>query len=197
MWQAALLNTVLGSLSSGVAASTSSYESIASATGTGSSPTITFSSIPSTYKHLQIRGIYRDTRTVNTVDVPICLRFNSDSGANYISHQLTGNGSAASAASSGTGDDKINIYNAGVTDGTTAGIVGASIIDIIDYASTTKNKTVRGFAGGDGNTASTDFKISLSSGLWLSTSAVTSITVFGTAANFTTLTTFALYGIKG
>jgi hypothetical protein len=174
-----------------------SFESIATATGTGSSATITFSSIPSTYKHLQIRGIYRDTRTVNTIDVPISIRFNSDSGGNYISHQLTGNGSAASAASSGTGDDKINIYNAGVTDGTSAGIVGASIIDIIDYASTTKNKTVRGFAGGDANTASTDFKVSLSSGLWINTAAVTSITVFGTAANLSTSTVFSLYGIKG
>jgi hypothetical protein len=192
-----LLNTLLGTLSSGVAASTSSYESIASATGTGSSATITFSSIPGTYKHLQIRGIYRDTRTVNTIDVPICLRFNSDSGANYISHELTGNGSSASAASSGTGDDKINIYNAGVTDGTAANIVGASIIDIHDYASTTKNKTVRGFAGGDANTASTDFKVSLSSGLWINTAAITSITVFSTAANLTTSTVFSLYGIKG
>ena len=187
----------LGIMDGAGGAAGGSFESIATAVGTGSSATITFSSIPSTYKHLQIRGIYRDTRTVNTIDVPISIRFNSDSGGNYISHQLTGNGSAASGASSGTGDDKINIYNAGVTDGTSAGIVGASIIDIIDYASTTKNKTVRGFAGGDANTASTDFKVSLSSGLWINTAAVTSITVFGTAANLSTSTVFSLYGIKG
>jgi len=56
-----------------------SYESIASASGTGSSGTITFSSIPSTYTHLQIRGIGRNSYPSTQVNV----RFNSDTGSNY------------------------------------------------------------------------------------------------------------------
>ncbi len=44
-----------GLYGTGVPPVTSSYESIATSTATGSS--ITFSSIPSTYKHLQVRAL--------------------------------------------------------------------------------------------------------------------------------------------
>ena len=172
------------------------FESIATANGSGGF-SLTFTGIPSTYKHLQIRGIFRDGRTVNTVDVPITIQFNSDSGANYISHYLRGDGSTVTAGSSGTGATYINIYDAGVTAGTTSGTFGVSVIDIHDYNSASKYKTVRGFAGGDANTSSSDFKIALSSGLWLSTSAVTSITLTSIGNGIASGSTFALYGIKG
>ena len=86
-----MLNTVLGSLSSGVAASTTSYESIASyAPSSGSS--VTFSSIPSTYKHLQIRWM-----AYSGVGVNLSLQFNGDTGNNYADHWISGDGSTASA----------------------------------------------------------------------------------------------------
>ena len=63
----------------------SSYESIASATGTGSSKTITFSSIPSTYASLQIRinGFTSSSDNWN-------IRINGDSGTNYTTHYIVG-----------------------------------------------------------------------------------------------------------
>ena len=70
--------------------------------------------------------------------------------------------------------------------------MGVSIIDIHDYASSTKNKVIRTVSGNDQNGAG---NIYLTSGLWLSTAAVTSITLF-TTANYLN-TTFALYGVKG
>ena len=165
-----------------------SYESIASATGTGSSGTITFSSIPSTYASLQIRMIANDGGDNN-----IGIRFNSDTSTINTMHILTGDGSTAAAS----GQININrITNIGWAANTT-NVMGASIIDIHDYASTTKNKTVRSFTGRDSNSGDTTSFVRLSSGVWLSTAAITSIQLLDLGGNFTTSSTFALYGIKG
>lgn len=161
-----------------------SFESIATATGTGSSGTITFSSIPSTFKHLQVRGINNDGSGFD-----IQLRFNSDSGSNYAYHYLEGYGSGVSAAGAAT-QTKIIIGSSGF--GTN--IMGASVIDVLDYANTSKYKTVRTLIGNDRNGGGS---IMLSSGLWQSTSAISSLSLINDAgANFTSSTTFALYGIK-
>jgi hypothetical protein len=196
MWWAELLNTILGAFSSGVAASTASYESIASATGTGASGSITFSSIPSTYTHLQIRGLGKTDSS--SLSSNFGIRINGDTASNYVSHRLTGNGTAASAAGS-TGGSYVIVSNAIAGSSTSPSMtnrLGAVIFDILDYNSTTKNKTINGFIGVDGNTASTSLTVNLFSGLWLSTSAINSITIFA-VDNYTTQSTFALYGIKG
>lgn len=171
----------------------SSYESIATATGTGSSGTITFSSIPSGFKHLQIRGIAR-TSAAYTTPSQIKLRFNSDSGANYTRHTLSGNGTTASAAGA-ISLTEASINNAVGGDGQAANLVGVSIIDILDYGSTSKYKTIRTLAGEDDNGVAGS-AITITSNLWLSTSAVTSISLDTQSGNWTTQTTFALYGIK-
>jgi hypothetical protein len=186
-----LLNTVLGSFSSGVAASTSSYESIASATGTGSSGTITFSSIPSTYTHLQLRCLVSDTFTAANGAQEGWLQFNSDTASNYSYHRLSGNGSTASAAgiaSNTVMDDEISVAYG------STGAFGVAIIDIQNYASTTQYKTVRSFSGSDLNGSG---YVRLASGNWRSTSAITSITIGGAIFAFSTATKIALYGIKG
>ena len=168
----------------------SSYESIASATPSGTN-TLTFSSIPSTYKHLQIR--YLSIFTV--ANVQIRMGFNGDYGtsSNYTRHYLYGDGSAAGAAGNASypftyAKQDIN----GVS--TTYPWVG--IIDIIDYASSTKYKTTRVFCGGDGNSAGTG-DIQLNSGLWQDTTAINSITLQLSSGNYSSGSTFALYGIKG
>jgi hypothetical protein len=79
--------------------------------------------------------------------------------------------------------------------GLTAGIMGAGIIDIHDYASTTKLKTSRAIVAGDRNAASG--YIELYSSLFNSTSALSSITLTSGGSNYATTTQFALYGIKG
>lgn len=197
MWWAALLNTILGSLSLGVVPSTSSYESIATVTGNGSATTLTFSSIPSTYQHLQIRVLGRRTGS-GTGSAVIQMRFNSDSTNSYTFHTLSGNGSSASAvgyATGGTGGD-MYIEWALAEGGMAANIFGVAIIDIHDYVSTTKNKTVRAISGTDFNTTDGNGRIYLGSALWTNTNAINSIT-FVTGTAWATGTTFALYGIKG
>jgi hypothetical protein len=189
-----LLNTVLGTLSSGVAASTSSYESIATANGTGSSATITFSSIPSTYKHLQIRGISRDTSGSGDTTTLI-IRYNSTAGTSYATHRLWGNG--ANAYASGNANyDGFYLGNLTTQGGAVASNHGAVIVDIIDYASTTKYKTSRALGGASGDNSAYD--IDLTSYVFMSTSAITTIELIcPSGSNYTTTTTFALYGIKG
>jgi hypothetical protein len=180
------MSLILGILDSGgAAASTSSYESIASSTPSGTD-TVTFSSIASSYASLQLRIFHLEPDVGG-----LRIRFNSDAGSNYTYHELKGNGSTASAAGYATGSYSGFAYSWG-TNSTTAPHAG--IIDVLDYASTTKYKTIRGINGQDTNGSGA---ISLASTLWLSTSAVNSITILSTAGNYGSGTTFALYGIKG
>ena len=165
-------------------------------TATGGESSITFSAIPGIYKHLQIRILYRDTDTTGSAGTHSRLQFNSDSNANYVNHRLQGNGSTASAAGS-TGDTASVIYYSGIRSGAAANIFGVGIVDIQDYTSTTKNKTIRYFSGVDANTVSTNYPVVLGSSLWLSSSAISTIVINKGFTSFAAGSTFALYGMVG
>lgn len=181
----------LGIVASSMRGSTNSYESIATANGTGISGVITFSSIPSTYKHLQLRAIVRNT-SVGTGEQSILVIANGDTGANYATHRLTGNGSAAGAQSYTSGTDIVPYFNPSSLN--TAGIYGAYVWDILDYANTSKNKTFRLLGGVDFNGSGT---VGLISGAWFNTAAINSLRFTSGGGSWTTDTQFALYGIKG
>lgn len=171
----------------------SSYESIATGTGTGSSDSITFTSIPAGYTHLQIRGM----ATVNygaTDFGTIGVRFNGDTGNNYTRHYLRGFKSGGVDYLQAGAVASTNFAQAGTAFlRISQSIGGANVIDILDYNSTNKYKTIRALSGAEWNTGgATEFN----SGAWMSTSSVTSVTVFAQNGNFGTETTFALYGIK-
>lgn len=167
------------------------FDSIATTVLSSSTSTITFSSIPAGYKHLQIRFLSRTDRA-NNEDV-ILLRFNSDSAANYSSHYLYGDG--ASAGSGGASGASSIPIDGCVGASTTASIFGGGIVDILDYGSADKYKTVRALTGYDRNGAGL---FVFDSGNWRSTSAVSSITLISkNSANFVQYSHFALYGIKG
>jgi hypothetical protein len=176
------------------AVSFAAYESIATVTvGSGGAATATFSSIPADYTHLQIRGILRNTAS-GTGSLDLYMRFNSDTGTNYRAYkQIYGDGSSAGAAASGLTTVIGNNYF--LKDGSTANVYAAWICDILDYENTNKYKVTRSLSGQDLNGGG-HFKFF--SGLWMSTSAITSIdlTVEG-GNNFKQYTQFALYGIKG
>jgi hypothetical protein len=166
-----------------------SYESIATITVSGTSTTsFTFSSISSTYTSLQLRGVVR-TGGNDT----IWMRLNGNTGTNYSAHSIKGSSDSTVGTDANSNANKINPI--AWTIGTT-GIWGASIIDIHDYTSTTRNKTVKAFFGADNNDTTGAGKIYLTSGNLRSTSAIDSVTIAADTA-FTAGTTFALYGIKG
>lgn len=172
-----------------------SYESIASATGNGSSGTITFSSIPSTYVALQVRWIARNTDTGSDASIATMSVNGDTTAANYAWHELWGSGASVSVSGAASG---LPYYGMVARNGATSGIVGAGVIDIHNYASSTQNKTIRTFSGNDRNGSGI---VGMWSGLWENTNPITSITLYaetnGSGTNFTTATQFALYGIRG
>ena len=166
----------------------SSFYSIATVTGNGSGSVLTFSSIPQTYKSLQIRGFIGNNGSGQTLQ----LKYNSDTtAANYANHYLAGfNGSASAGNSLSSGATLIG-YAGGISPSPYPDVV---IIDIVDYASTTKYKTIRSIFGTNTNGAYAD-GIELDSGLWQNTAAISSLTLSG-LGSMATSTSFALYGVK-
>ena len=168
----------------------SSYESIATVTSAGGVSTLSFTSIPSTYVALQIRGGNLQSENGTTGSYGFNMQFNSDTGANYAVHLLYGDGATASAS----GVTAQTSMTVGRYSRNSESAKGAAIIDIHNYASTTQNKTSRSFSGLDLN--GTGLIYGGTSGLWLNTAAITSITFLGNG-NWKTGSTFSLYGIKG
>ncbi len=170
------------------------FQSIATVSvGSGGAATVSFTSIPATYSHLQVRLLARSGRSVGS-SAGLYLQFNSTFLT--AAHQLRGNGSSASASGSsgGLGNDTLLICVPGTSAG--ANIFGAGIVDILDYANTNKNKTVRILSGDDLNGSGA---IQVNSGFLNSTSAITSLT-FGSVDGVGSIpqySHFALYGIKG
>jgi hypothetical protein len=170
----------------------SSFESIATISPSTGTKTVTFSSIPSTYKSLQIRAIAR-TDNGGTSNDFIFMRINGDTGSTYASHRLDADGTNVGAV--GFANSTYNLYGYIPNNGALASTFSGQIIDLIDYASTTKTKTTRFFSGINVNSSS-NTQLQLSSGLWNSTAAVTSISFTVANYNFQSGTTFALYGVK-
>ena len=160
---------------------TGAFDSIATVTvGSGGSSTITFSSIPSTYTHLQIRAIHNDASNSN-----LKYQFNGDTAANYDWHQLYGDGASAGANTSTTDAYGLGSYITAQW--------GVSILDLLDYTNTNKYKTMRNIGGTDNNGSG---YVGLQSGLWRNTAAVTQVVLAPTGGSFVQYSHFALYGVK-
>lgn len=188
------MSPILGIFASQGRVASNSYESISTVSvGSGGSSTITFSSIPSTYKHLQVRLITRNNRG-STLD-GLYMRLNSDSGNNYSDHFIRGDGGSTTPATNATTSTNLMLMGTVPASNGTANIFAGAVIDVLEYANTNINKTVRSFLGYD---ASGTGYIGLYSGNWRSTSAITSITIGSTnGSGLLQYSQFALYGIKG
>jgi hypothetical protein len=184
-----MLNTITAIYGDGTGAIPGEYQSIATTTvGGGGSATISFTSIPATYQHLQIRVMCQ----INVGDADFGIRFNSDTGTNYSKHQIYTYGSGAPLA---TGSSSTTSIPGGSSYTNGANTFGVAIIDILDYANTSKYKTARVLTGTDVN--GTGF-LSFRSGLWQNTNAVSRIDLVQTSgSSFQQYSSFALYGIKG
>ena len=159
------------------------YEPIATATGTGSSGSITFSSIPSTYTDLiLVANAASVSGTYNAL-----LRFNSDSGSNYSRTAITYDGGSVISSRNSN-----QTYIVATADG----IVGPTnpspkIIHIMNYSNSTTYKTILD------RDVNVSYGITAIVGLWRSTSAITSLEYYILSpGKFTTTSTFTLYGIK-
>ena len=200
-------NTNGDSLASGNASGTvitpNSFESIATYTATGGETSFTFSSIPQTYKSLQIRWMYRDAGN-GTVAGTCSLAVNMNGTTDDLPyHQLYGNGTSAVANGySNTSGSYYLVYGAGILANTaSANMYGVGIMDILDYSTTTKLKTIRTINGSERNGLANSVGepgiINLSSSFrTTNTNAITSVKLQSWYNSFVAGTTFALYGIK-
>jgi hypothetical protein len=147
---------------------------------TGSS--ITISSIPSTYNHLQV--IIRNA--LPATDSEINLRVNGDTGANYGFTSGTDTGSVASTSTYWQGGD-------GQDNGTGTGL---AVWDIFDYANTTSRKSAVCFGIYNNTTTPANFAMQRYFYYYDLNDAINSVTVFpGAGGNFTSGTIF-VYGVK-
>jgi hypothetical protein len=181
---------VLGIVASGYQAG--AYEWIATVNGDGSTASLVFSSIPQTYKHLQIRGVANSA--YSSVDNgALGVQFNGDTGTNYSRQGFTGgNSTIGNYLLLGT---PFAQSGEGVFLQPSQPYMGVNVMDVTDYTSSSKQKTVRGLSGIVFNTSGGT--VMYAAGYWTGTSPVTSLTMFQQNANFATGTTFSLYGIKG
>ena len=187
-----IANQVAGLLASPYTAPVGDFESIASTTiSSGTVSYIEFTGIASTYKHLQLRLIGRSNVGVSGND-NYWITFNGDTTSSYSNHYLLGSGSSAGAGAITSASSMLIARTPGTS--ATANAFGAAIVDILDYANTNKNKTVRSLTGADLNGSGDIF---LFSGAWLKTNAITSIKIEGMASSSNALySSFALYGVK-
>ena len=148
---------------------------------------IIFSSIPQTFTHLQLRIFSRSSSS--SAGASVSAGFNSDGGSNYAYHYVGGNGASTFSGAATTQTSLYFGWSAGTTD--TANVFSNCIVDILDYTNTNKYKTAKTLTGIDSNGSGL---VGLWSGLWMSTSAITSITI--NPNNFASGSTVQLYGIQ-
>lgn len=158
------------------------YEPIATTTLGANSTSITLSSISSAYTDLRI--IATGTATISAQIVG--LRFNGDTATNYSWTYIAGNGSGATSSSAPT---QSRIYCDYFYNSSNPSLID---INVFNYSSTTVNKTALVQNASDQNGSGQSVAVV---GLWRSTTAINSITLYTTNA-MVTGTTVTIYGIK-
>lgn len=184
-----IIGVIASSITGGLGGA-GTYESIATATANGTSNTITFTSIPQTYAHLEVRALARTSATGNFGTAQVNLRINNDSASVYNAQELYGNGTGVNAFAAAQG---LVMEVPGTTFG--ANLFSYAIMDILDYTSTNKAKTIRTTFGGvdmsnNGYAAQTSMFYSATP------AAITRLDFILNTGNFIVGSQFALYGIK-
>lgn len=183
--------------SSNQATKLSNFYSIATTT-VGASPAsfVTFSNIPSTYTHLQLRVMSwtNDTANSGLGNVRMSGFFNGDeTQTNYYSHILIGDGGGAAVGA--FNEQSAKFMSDSVRNSMPA--PGVFIADILDYKDTNKFKTVKTLSGYNNNTSTSgNSSVRLYSGLWRNTAAITSIKIVPESGSLKQYSTFALYGVQ-
>jgi hypothetical protein len=172
-----------GILAGSGAGGAGAYELISTTVLGSDTASVSFNSIPQTYKHVQIRVAARTTFTGGDL---MQMRWNSDTAANYSYHALRGDGgSVGSIAGSSTSTMYMGRFAYNTT-------FGAWVCDVLDYSATSKYKTAKALSG------VANFYVEMYSGSWRNTAAITGITLLSAnGGNFVTGSRFSLYGIKG
>lgn len=157
----------------------STYTPIVTTTLGVASGTVTLSSIPSTYTDLILVVSGRGQSNTGWG-----LKFNNDTGSNYSSTYLDGNGTSVTSEQYSTPGFMRTVWNAYWNSSNACN----SIVNILNYSNTTTYKSSLWR-----NNSSTYEESG--AGLWRSTGAINRIDIITSSADFTSGTTFTLYGI--
>jgi hypothetical protein len=167
---------------------TPTYIALANITLGSSASSVTFSSIPATYRDL----VLVIAAASNDSNQTAIMRFNGDTAGNYnMVHMIgTGGGSGSSQTENSVGF--LNISK-GIGVPTSLGDV-TIISQIMDYSATDKHKTALTRA----NSVNSPFPgTSAQAGRWGNTVAITSVAIaLSSGGNYITGSTFSLYGIR-
>jgi hypothetical protein len=166
--------------------SASSWEQIATATGTGSSQTLSFATIPQTYKDLMV--MFTGASTTTNADQGTQITINSGT-TGALSTYMYGNYASAGGASPnvGTGTSSYYLNTFGNNNQTQATVL------FMDYSSTTKTKTVHCYNGMQTSSIGYTF---MYSGVFNTTTAISQISLIASVGNWNTNTRCTLYGVK-
>jgi hypothetical protein len=159
---------------------TPTYTPLANITLGTAASTITFASIPATYRDLILVVLGSGSTTLQGR-----IRLNSDTGTNYHYQRMSGNGSAASATQASS---QSSGFISAIAQATATGALQMNI-NIMDYSATNKHKTIISRAAQAAN--GTDAFVNR----WSNTAAVTSVQILTSTGNWAIGTTVALYGI--
>jgi hypothetical protein len=160
---------------------TPTYTPLATVTLGTTAATVTFASIPATYRDLILVCVAGFSNTAITARV----RFNADFGSNYSFQSMRGNGTDASARSASANG------SAFLSDTTPAATTTRLQLNVsfMDYSATNKHKTLLSRA--DNSSAGTDAIINT----WANTAAITSMAITPSAGTWSIGSTFNLYGV--
>jgi len=159
---------------------TPTYKALATVTLGSSAATVTFGSIPATYRDLVM---ILNCKILTGTPFPRA-RVNGDSGSNYFRLSVVGNGSTATSTTSTSTVLALSGDASASTD-----FNYNTITNFMDYSATDKHKTV--VSRGNNSAVAT----AISANRWTNTAAITSIEVSLTSSSFDVGSTFNLYGI--
>ena len=183
----------MGLLGASAPAAAGAFDLLETTVLTSSASSVTFSGLDaySDYKHLQIRAVTKTAGTSQPNGL-LRIRINNDSTLSYSSHRISGDGVSVA---SGFQTDVDQMY-LGITTSSQAESenFGSAVIDVLDFSSSTKNKTFRSL---NGLVSSPSNSISIRSGLYFKTDPITTMSIFDSRGeNWVTGSRFSLYGVK-
>jgi hypothetical protein len=159
---------------------TPTYTPLANVTLGAAASSVTFGSVPATYRDLICVVVAAGSTTLQGR-----IRLNGDSGNNYQYNRMSGSGSATSAA---TASSQSSGFVSAIAQATTTGALQMNI-NIMDYSATNKHTTIisRADQAANGTEAFVN--------RWANTAAVTSVQILTSTGNWAAGATFALYGV--
>ena len=161
------------------------YEKVQSTTLDSTQSSVSFTSISGAYTDLVL--IINPIANAASDSYPY-IRFNSDSNTNYSRTFFRGTG-AATAADRASNEDRGYLIGGNVVQTNNA---FNGIVNINNYSNTT---TYKSYSSRTNSPTGTNASAEGLVGMWRSTSAITSITIYCGSNSFVSGSTFALYGI--